>query len=76
MGKKAKKKGGGSWKMERASVRKPGSRRPRSNKYRPRADQTSRPAAGTRTKYWRGGYTRKDGTYVRGHYVRIPRRRR
>lgn len=64
-----KKKGGGSWKNERASVNRPGKSRPRSNKYRPKADSSKRPAAGTRKKFWRGGYTKKDGTKVRGHYV-------
>jgi hypothetical protein len=59
-----------SWKIERASVHKRGTSRPQSNKYRPLpADSTSRPEAGTVTRYWRGGYKRKDGTYVQGHYV-------
>lgn len=62
-----------SWKGERSSVHKREFPRPRSNKYRPRpADHTTRPNAGTTTRYWRGGYTRKDGTHVRGHYVTNP----
>ena len=66
-----RKKGqGNSWKMERASVHKKGSKKPRSNKYRSRpADSTERPPAGSISRFWRGGYYRKDGTYVQGHYV-------
>jgi hypothetical protein len=56
-----------SWKLERAGVRKKGAARSRSNKYS-RSDQTKRPAAGTRTRVWVGGYRRADGTKVRGHY--------
>lgn len=56
-----------SWKMERASVRTKDRARPRSNKYS-RSDQTTRPAAGERERVWVGGYTRSDGTRVRGHY--------
>jgi hypothetical protein len=63
----------GSWKMERASIHRKGSSCPRTNKYRPRpADTTSRPTAGSTTRFWRGGYHRKNGTYVRGHYVTNP----
>ena len=62
---------GRSWKMERASVSRPG-KRPRSNKYRPASDSGRRPAPGTRKMFWRGGYTKNDGTRVRGHYVRNP----
>lgn len=67
-----KKKSRGSWKKERASVSLPGKSRPRSNKYRPKADSTKRPPAGTRKNFWRGGFEKKDGTKVRGHYVRNP----
>lgn len=67
----AKRKSGGSWKKERASVSRSG-KRPRSNKYRPNADSSKRPKPGTRQKYWRGGHTKKDGTHVRGHYVENP----
>ena len=57
----------GSWKKERASVNS------RSNKYRSKpADQDERPAVGSRSRYWRAGYTRKDGTHVKGHYVSNP----
>ena len=61
---------GRSWKRERASVNTNKSK-PKSNKYRPApADSTKRPASSS--SYWRGGYTRKDGTRVKGHYVRKP----
>jgi len=70
MANKTKSKGGGSWKKERASVnRKNGSSKPRSNKYRPDSDAGKRPEAGTGERYWRAGYTRSDGTKVKGHYV-------
>lgn len=70
MASKTKSKSGGSWKKERASVnRSSGSARPRSNKYRPASDGGRRPEAGTGERYWRAGYTRKDGTKVKGHYV-------
>lgn len=58
-------KGNRSWKMERASVRRGG--RSRSNKYSG-GDTTERPAAGSRSRVWVGGYTRSDGTKVSGHY--------
>jgi hypothetical protein len=62
-----------SWKMERASVHRNSSSRPRTNKYRPRpADTTNRPSAGSTARFWRGGYHRKNGTYVQGHYVTNP----
>jgi hypothetical protein len=57
----------GTWKKERASVSK-GSK-PQSNKYRPNSDSKDRPMAGARKRYWRAGYTRADGTKVKGHYV-------
>ena len=62
----------GSWKNERASVNSK-SPRPKSNKYLRTADQSKRPAAGSASTYWRAGYTRKDGTHVKGHYVRKAR---
>ena len=53
----------GSWKKERASVNS------KSNKYRPMpADKSKRPDS--ISTYWRAGYTRKDGTRVKGHYVK------
>ena len=55
-----------SWKGERASV-DTGKSRPRSNKYS-RSDSTKRPAKGTRSRIWVGGYTRTDGTQVNGYY--------
>jgi len=62
-------KRGGAWKQERSSVSLPGRPRARSNKYRPRpTDPTSAPPAGTRQKFWVGGYTKKDGTKVLGHF--------
>jgi hypothetical protein len=63
-----KKSSGRAWKNERASVSKK-SQKSRSNKYRPAADGSKRPAAGSGERYWRAGYTRRDGTRVKGHYV-------
>ena len=60
-------KGGRSWKLERASVDQGTSKRPRSNKYS-KSDSHERPEAGARDRAWVGGYTRADGTEVRGHY--------
>jgi hypothetical protein len=58
----------GSWKKERASVES------KSNKYRPMpADKNKRPASGSSSSYWRAGYTRRDGTHVKGHYVKKSR---
>jgi hypothetical protein len=62
----------GSWKKERASVNSDGKARSRSNKYRPGSDKGKRPAAGSSSQYWRAGYTRKDGTKVKGHFVNKP----
>jgi hypothetical protein len=56
---------GRAWKTERASVRS------RSNKYSS-SDKGKRPEAGSTEQYWRAGYTRKDGTKVKGHYVKRP----
>ena len=56
-----------SWKMERAGVTVPGKSRPRSNKYSG-GDAGKRPAPGSRERVWVGGYTRADGTQVKGHY--------
>lgn len=64
-----KKNSGGSWKKERASVSNKNSSKSKSNKYRPTSDSKTRPAAGSGERYWRAGYTRKDGTKVKGHYV-------
>jgi hypothetical protein len=61
---------GRAWKTERASVNKSKSRS-RSNKYSS-SDKSKRPEAGSSEQYWRAGYTRKDGTKVKGHYVRKP----
>jgi hypothetical protein len=69
MANKSKSKGSGSWKKERASVNRKGASKPKSNKYRPESDRSSRPEPGSVERYWRAGYTRKDGTKVKGHYV-------
>ena len=59
-----------SWKMERASVSRAGSRRARSNKYRG-SDAHTAPKGGSRARVWVGGYTRGDGTKVAGHYREV-----
>jgi hypothetical protein len=56
-----------SWKLERASVTVPGKSRPRSNKYSG-GDTKKAPPPGSREKVWVGGYTRADGSKVKGHY--------
>ena len=71
MVKSKKTNGNGSWKKERASVNSK-TTRPRSNKYRPSSDTSERPGPGSASQYWRAGYTRKDGTKVKGHYVKNP----
>ena len=62
-----KKNSGRSWKNERASVSKQNKSKPRSNKYRP-SDKSNRDDQVE--QYWRAGYTRADGTKVKGHYVK------
>jgi hypothetical protein len=62
----------GTWKKERASVNTKNMPRPKSNKYSPAADKSKRPASGSASQYWRAGYTRRDGTKVKGHYVNKP----
>jgi len=70
MATKKKNNSSGSWKKERASTTNTKNSKSRSNKYRPAPSDTSkRPATGTGERYWRAGYTRKDGTKVKGHYV-------
>jgi len=71
MAKSNKSSGGRAWKNERASVNKKNRSRPKSNKYSS-SDKSKRPEAGTSEQYWRAGYTRKDGTKVKGHYVKRP----
>jgi hypothetical protein len=56
---------GRTWKLERASVQRKA--RTQSNKYSS-GDSHARPGAGTRKQVWVGGYTRADGTSVKGHY--------
>lgn len=63
-------KAGRAWKLERASVHT-GSGRPRSNKYSG-SDSKGRPGPGERQQIWVGGYTRKDGTRIEGHYRCAP----
>ena len=72
MAKDQKKNNNGSWKKERASVNPKKSSRSQSNKYRPGSDSGKRPTGGSTSQYWRAGYTRKDGTKVKGHYVNKP----
>jgi hypothetical protein len=72
MAKNQKSNKSGSWKKERASVSTKNTSRSKSNKYRPASDSSKRPAGGTASQYWRAGYTRKDGTKVKGHYVNKP----
>jgi hypothetical protein len=62
-----KKNSGGAWKNERASVNKKNSSRPKSNKYSASDRSKKKDNA---EQYWVAGYTRKDGTKVKGHYVR------
>lgn len=62
--------GGRVWKNERASVNSKSKSRAKSNKYRPESDSSRRPEAGSSEWYWRAAYTRKDGTKVKGHYVK------
>lgn len=71
MAKNTKQAKGRTWKNERASVNKKGKSRPKSNKYSS-SDSSKRPKAGSTDQYWRAGYTRKDGTKVKGHYVKKP----
>lgn len=63
-----KKNSSGNWKKERASVNRKSTSKAKSNKYRPASDSSKRPA-GSAGRYWRAGYTRSDGTKVKGHYV-------
>jgi hypothetical protein len=62
-----KKNAGRSWKNERASVNKNNKSRPKSNKYST-SDESKR--EDNTEQYWRAGYTRADGTKVKGHYVK------
>lgn len=71
MAKKKNQSSGRAWKNERASVNKKNKSRPKSNKYS-KSDTSQRPASGSTGRYWRAGYTRKDGTKVKGHYVNKP----
>lgn len=57
-----------SWRLERATVHHEGAEA-RSNKYSA-SDSTleRKPAPHRRSRVWVGGYTRADGTKVKGHY--------
>ena len=70
MAKNNNRSAGRTWKNERASVTSKNKSRSKSNKYRPSSDSSRRPESGTSEQYWRAGYTRKDGTKVKGHYVK------
>ena len=62
-----KKNSGRSWKNERASVNKKTTSLPKSNKYSA-SDESKREE--NAEPYWRAGYTRADGTKVKGRYVK------
>jgi len=64
-------KSGRAWKLERASVSVNGKTRPRSNKYSG-GDTGKKPAVGSRSRVWVGGYTKTDGTKVAGYYRDTP----
>ena len=70
MAKNKKRPAGRAWKNERASVNSQNNSRSKSNKYRSSSESSKRPEAGSSEQYWRAGYTRKDGTKVKGHYVK------
>lgn len=70
MAKTTKQSGGRAWKNERASVNSKNKSRPKSNKYSRTSDSSKSPSTGSSSQYWRAGYTRKDGTKVKGHYVK------
>lgn len=71
MAKNKTRSNGRVWKGERASVNRKNNLRSRSNKYSS-SDSSKRPESGSSEQYWRAGYTRKDGTRVKGHYVKRP----
>lgn len=71
MAKTTKRSKSRAWKNERASVTNSNKSRSKSNKYSG-SDKSKRPKAGSAEQYWRAGYTRKDGTKVKGHYVKRP----
>jgi hypothetical protein len=67
MAKNSKGSSGRAWKNERASVNKKNKSGPKSNKYSS-SDRSKREKHAE--QYWRAGYTRSDGTKVKGHYVK------
>lgn len=72
MAKNTKRSSGRAWKNERASVNSQSKPRPKSNKYSRSSDTSQRRKADSSKQYWRAGYRRKDGTRVKGHYVKRP----
>lgn len=75
MAKNTKHPSGRAWKNERASVNSKNKSRSQSNKYSSMSDRSKRSEVGTSSQYWRAAYTRKDGTKVKGHYVKNPHRK-
>lgn len=71
MPKQTNTKSGSTWKMERASVSKKANNRPKSNKFSRTGDSSKKPAPGSRTRAWVGGYTRADGSKVEGYFREI-----
>ena len=69
MAKNTKRPSGAAWKNERASVPSKNKSRPKSNKYSHSSDSGKAKKSGSTSQFWRAGYTRKDGTKVKGHYV-------
>ena len=53
--------------MERASVSRAGAKRARSNKFSG-GDASKKPRVHSRKGSWVGGYTKRDGTKVKGYY--------
>jgi hypothetical protein len=63
-------KKGASWKLERASGNRRQKSGPRSNKYSGQ-DTSRKPPPNSRQRVWVGGYTRADGTHVKGYYRQL-----
>lgn len=57
-----------SWRLERASVHRDGADADSSKYSANDATPERRPAPHRRSRVWVGGYTRADGTKVKGHY--------
>lgn len=56
------------WRGERASYSSTKKKNYRSNKYRTRLGSDKSRKSSGRKKVWVGGYIKKNGTRVRGHY--------